>query len=117
MIATGALAIAVFYQTAAGKATWEFIKAARGEMRKVVWPNNKETIQVTLVVFAMVVLVAPSIATAKSRPGSLEYAAVARTIQSPVGAVDQPVTGTVRLQGPLVGRGGAAYQPCGAVTA
>jgi preprotein translocase subunit SecE len=58
LIATFAAAIAVFYQTAAGKATWEFTKAARGEMRKVVWPNNKETVQVTLVVFAMVVLLA-----------------------------------------------------------
>ena len=58
LIATFAAAIAVFYQTAVGKLTWEFTKAARGEMRKVVWPNNKETIQVTLVVFAMVVLVA-----------------------------------------------------------
>jgi preprotein translocase subunit SecE len=51
-------AIAVFYQTAAGKATWEFVKSARQELRKVVWPSNKETMQVTLVVFAMVVLVA-----------------------------------------------------------
>jgi preprotein translocase subunit SecE len=58
LLATAALAIATFYQTAAGKATWEFTKAARGEMRKVVWPNNKETMQVTLVVFGMVVLVA-----------------------------------------------------------
>lgn len=53
-----AVAIVVFAQTAAGKATWEFAKSARGELRKVVWPSNKETIQVTLVVFGMVVLVA-----------------------------------------------------------
>jgi preprotein translocase subunit SecE len=58
LLVTAAATIVVFYQTAAGKATWEFTKAARGEMRKVVWPNNKETVQVTLVVFAMVVLVA-----------------------------------------------------------
>lgn len=58
LIVGAAAAVVVFYQTAAGKATWEFIKAARGELRKVVWPSNKETVQVTLVVFAMVVLVA-----------------------------------------------------------
>lgn len=58
LIVGTAAAIAVFYQTAVGKATWEFIKAARVELRKVVWPSNKETVQVTLVVFAMVVLVA-----------------------------------------------------------
>lgn len=53
-----AVAVVVFVQTAAGKATWEFVKASRGELRKVVWPTNKETMQVTLVVFGMVVLVA-----------------------------------------------------------
>lgn len=58
LLATAVLAIVVFYQTAAGRATWEFVKAARVELRKVVWPTNKETVQVTLVVFAMVVLVA-----------------------------------------------------------
>lgn len=58
LLVAGIAAIIVFFQAAAGKATWEFIKAARAEMRKVVWPNSKETIQVTLVVFAMVVLVA-----------------------------------------------------------
>lgn len=51
-------AVVVFYQTAAGKATWEFIKGARQELRKVVWPNQKETMQVTLIVFVMAVLVA-----------------------------------------------------------
>lgn len=58
LLVTAIAAILVFYQSAAGKAAWEFLKAARGELRKVVWPSNKETVQVTLVVFAMVVLVA-----------------------------------------------------------
>jgi preprotein translocase subunit SecE len=58
LVATLAAAIVVFYQTAAGKATWEFIKGARQEMRKVVWPNQKETMQVTLIVFVMAVIVA-----------------------------------------------------------
>jgi len=58
LIGTFAVAIAVFYQTAAGKATWEFVKGSRQEMRKVVWPNQKETMQVTLIVFVMAVVVA-----------------------------------------------------------
>jgi preprotein translocase subunit SecE len=58
LLATIAVATAVFYQTAAGKATWEFTKGARQEMRKVVWPSQKETMQVTLIVFVMAVLVA-----------------------------------------------------------
>ena len=51
-------AVAMFYQTIAGKATWEFTKGARTELRKVVWPNQKETTQVTIIVFVMAVLVA-----------------------------------------------------------
>jgi preprotein translocase subunit SecE len=53
-----AVAVVVGLSTALGRQLWEFTKAARGELRKVVWPSNKETMQVTLVVFAMVVLVA-----------------------------------------------------------
>jgi preprotein translocase subunit SecE len=53
-----ALAVAVGYPTAAGRSLWDFTKSARGELRKVVWPSNKETMQVTLIVFAMVVIVA-----------------------------------------------------------
>jgi preprotein translocase subunit SecE len=53
-----AVAIAVGYPTAPGRSLWEFAKASRSELRKVVWPSNKETMQVTLVVVAMVVLVA-----------------------------------------------------------
>jgi len=44
--------------TAPGRAAWEFAKAARVELRKVVWPTRKETLQMTLVVFVMVVLIA-----------------------------------------------------------
>jgi preprotein translocase subunit SecE len=60
LMVLGALAATavVGYPTAAGRSLWEFLKDARGELRKVVWPTNKETLQVTLVVFGMVVLVA-----------------------------------------------------------
>src|SRR4051812_26659830 len=58
LLVAGVAAVVLFYQTPAGKATWEFAKGARQELRKVVWPNQKETMQVTLIVFVMAVLVA-----------------------------------------------------------
>lgn len=58
LIATVVATIVSFYQTQTGKQTWEFTKGARQEMRKVVWPNQKETTQVTLIVFVMAVVVA-----------------------------------------------------------
>ncbi len=56
LLVSSIAAIVVFYQTAVGKATWEFSKGARNELRKVVWPSQKETTQVTLIVFVMAVL-------------------------------------------------------------
>jgi preprotein translocase subunit SecE len=53
-----AVAAAVAYQSATGKAFAGFAKDARQELRKVVWPTNRETLQVTLVVVALVVVVA-----------------------------------------------------------
>ncbi len=52
------IAVVLAANTAAGHSAWEFTKGARMEIRKVVWPTNKETMQVTLVVVVMVVLVA-----------------------------------------------------------
>ena len=56
VISGGAAAIAL--QTQPGRALWQFIADARMEVRKVVWPTRQETIQTTLVVMAMVVVVA-----------------------------------------------------------
>ena len=58
LLAAMAVAIVLTATTAMGRRAWEFTKGARMEIRKVVWPTNKETMQVTLVVVAMVVLVA-----------------------------------------------------------
>jgi preprotein translocase subunit SecE len=57
LVAAG-IAVAVALQTTVGRAALEFAKGSRQEMRKVVWPERKEATQMTLVVFAMVVLVA-----------------------------------------------------------
>jgi preprotein translocase subunit SecE len=50
------LALALWTQK--GQQAWSFIKAARGELRKVTWPTRQETLQTTLVVVAMVVVTA-----------------------------------------------------------
>ena len=50
--------LAIAYQTAKGKLAWQFIKASRQELRKVVWPTRQETIQTTMVVVAMVIIMA-----------------------------------------------------------
>jgi len=56
VISAGAVVIAL--QTEQGRALWHFVADARMEVRKVVWPTRQETIQTTLVVMAMVVVVA-----------------------------------------------------------
>ncbi|TVQ91477.1 MAG: preprotein translocase subunit SecE [Chromatiaceae bacterium] len=55
-IAGGAAALAL--TTEQGRRVWSFIMDARMEVRKVVWPSRQETIQTTLIVIAMVFLVA-----------------------------------------------------------
>jgi len=52
--AAGGLAI----QTAKGRSFWTLLKDARLEIRKVIWPNREETTQTTMIVLALVVLVA-----------------------------------------------------------
>nr|VFK22993.1 MAG: protein translocase subunit secE/sec61 gamma [Candidatus Kentron sp. MB]VFK26586.1 MAG: protein translocase subunit secE/sec61 gamma [Candidatus Kentron sp. MB]VFK74533.1 MAG: protein translocase subunit secE/sec61 gamma [Candidatus Kentron sp. MB] len=57
LIAFG-IAGAIIFQTAQGKLAWNAVKEARMEMRKVVWPTRKETIQTTMVVISVVLVVA-----------------------------------------------------------
>jgi preprotein translocase subunit SecE len=47
----------VVYQTALGKRVWGYLLDARAELRKVVWPTRSETIQTTLIVAVVVVIV------------------------------------------------------------
>ena len=58
ILVTAAVAVVVVATTAVGRSAWEFFKGARLELRKVVWPLKKEAMQITLVVFVMVILVA-----------------------------------------------------------
>lgn len=54
------VAVAGFVASKTRKGKWvvEFFKDSRAELRKVVWPTREETIQTTLVVAAMVVILA-----------------------------------------------------------
>jgi preprotein translocase subunit SecE len=45
-------------QTDKGQKLWVFAREARMELRKVIWPTRQETIRTTLVVVAVVVVVA-----------------------------------------------------------
>lgn len=51
-------AVAVAYQTDKGRQIWGFFQDAQIEVRKVVWPSRQETVQTTLLVLVMVVIVA-----------------------------------------------------------
>jgi len=58
LLVVGGVATAVAFQTEKGRETWEFMRESRTELRKVVWPTRKETLQTTLIVMAVVALTA-----------------------------------------------------------
>ena len=58
LLVVSGIAIAVLLKTAQGRSSWEFLKEARVEVRKVVWPTRKETVQTTSIVIAMVTVAA-----------------------------------------------------------
>ena len=51
-------AVIVLWTTPLGQEGFAFAREAAIETRKVVWPNRKETIQTTVAVFALVVVMA-----------------------------------------------------------
>jgi preprotein translocase subunit SecE len=54
--------IAVLWMTPVGQQSLGFIGESIAEARKVVWPTRKETVQTTLVVFVLVVIMAAFLA-------------------------------------------------------
>ncbi|KOR28412.1 preprotein translocase subunit SecE, partial [Achromatium sp. WMS1] len=52
----GAIAVTIVYSTKMGQQIWQFILDSRMEVRKVVWPTQEETMQTTLAVFIMVLV-------------------------------------------------------------
>jgi len=57
MVAFAVASLTVAAQAEQGRAALSFAKEARTEVRKVVWPTRKETLQTTGIVLVMVVIV------------------------------------------------------------
>lgn len=49
---------AVILQTTQGQLAWDILKEARMEVRKVIWPTRKETVQTTMIVISVVFVMA-----------------------------------------------------------
>ncbi len=58
LVVVGALAVFVAINTAKGAALWVLLRESQTEVRKVVWPTRQETNQTTLIVVAVVLLMA-----------------------------------------------------------
>jgi preprotein translocase subunit SecE len=56
LLAVAGISVAVASQTAKGRSIWGFMGDTRTEVRKVVWPTRAETVQTTMVVMFMVVI-------------------------------------------------------------
>ena len=58
ILAAVGIAIGIAATTAKGKSLIGFLGTSRSEVRKMVWPTRAETMQTTLMVFIMVVILA-----------------------------------------------------------
>ena len=56
LLAISGVAAAVALQTERGRRLWQFAGDSRNEVRKVVWPTRQETLQTTLIVIVMVLI-------------------------------------------------------------
>ncbi len=56
VLAALVLGTLVGLQSAPGRTFWAFVQSSRTELRKVVWPDRQETVQVTIVVFVMIIV-------------------------------------------------------------
>jgi preprotein translocase subunit SecE len=57
VIASVVLGLGVGLTSGPGQAAWEFSKTARAEVRKVVWPTRRETVQATGIVLLLVIMI------------------------------------------------------------
>ncbi|MEH6504631.1 MAG: preprotein translocase subunit SecE [Cycloclasticus sp.] len=51
------IAVGLVYTTNLGRSFWQFAQGSKIELKKIVWPTQKETIQTTLIVIVMVLVV------------------------------------------------------------
>jgi preprotein translocase subunit SecE len=56
LLALSGGAVAIFLTSIQGRQLWRFAVDARMEVRKVVWPTRQETVQTTLIVMVMVLI-------------------------------------------------------------
>jgi preprotein translocase subunit SecE len=57
LLVISGVAAVIALQTDPGRRLWQFALDARMEVRKVVWPTRQETLQTTLIVIVMVLIV------------------------------------------------------------
>jgi len=57
ILAIFGIAVGLVFATAIGKTAWGFITDSRMEVRKVIWPTRQETMQATMLVVAIVIVV------------------------------------------------------------
>ncbi len=58
LLAMVGIAVGISVTTVKGKALLNFLGSARTEVRKMVWPTRAETMQTTLMVFILVIILA-----------------------------------------------------------
>ena len=56
LLIIGSAAIALAFNTNIGQQTWQFFLDSKMEVDKMVWPTQDETVQTTVVVFIMVLV-------------------------------------------------------------
>jgi preprotein translocase subunit SecE len=57
LLAVAAIAIGVVYQTVIGRTIVGFVSGAQNEVRRMVWPSRTETLQTTMAVIFIVLVV------------------------------------------------------------
>lgn len=62
LLAAAVVFVLIAARTDSGHTAWGFVRDARTEVRKVVWPTRQETVQTTLIVLAVVIAIAAFLA-------------------------------------------------------
>ncbi|MES1956536.1 preprotein translocase subunit SecE [Salinisphaera hydrothermalis] len=58
MLAGVVVAALIAFQSALGKTAWSYVQGSRTELRRMVWPTRRETMQATLLVVVFVLILA-----------------------------------------------------------
>ncbi|WP_423821657.1 preprotein translocase subunit SecE [Salinisphaera sp. SPP-AMP-43] len=58
MLAGVVVAALIAFQSSLGKTAWSYVQGSRTELRRMVWPTRRETMQTTLLVVVFVLILA-----------------------------------------------------------